>query len=153
MGYKKMLKTYFPLLMGMSWDKAESKEQWKDFKANAEKMWDQFQDMQKQAKKAQKEQWANFFAKYLEMQQTFADTLPDEKFALPGMPAAPVSPKEFVEKMKEFQEKANNHAVEQDDSRFEYFMQGQEKVKESVSDVVDNIETKYDEVTESKEEE
>jgi len=145
MGYKKVMKTFFPLLMAMEWDKEESKEKWKEFRGNAEKMWDQFQDMQKQAKKAQKEQWANFFAKFQEMQQTFADTLPDEKFALPGMPAAPLSPKEAMEKLKEFQETANNHAVAQDDSRFEYFMQNQEKVKESVSDAVDSIETKLDE--------
>ena len=37
----------------------------------------------------------------MEMEQTVADALPDEKPAAPGMPVAPVSPKEFVEKAKE----------------------------------------------------
>ena len=37
-----------------------------------------------------------------DLQQTVADSLPDEKPSIPGMPTAPVSPKEFVEKAIDF---------------------------------------------------
>jgi hypothetical protein len=81
----------------------------------------------------------------MEMQQTVADALPDEKVSLPGMPAAPVSPKEFVEKAKELQEKINRHAIEAGDRTFESVVRQQQHVKEVVSKAVDNVEEKLDE--------
>ena len=142
---KKMAKALFPLMYGWGWSKSERKKEWKDFRSSMEKMWDQYQDMQKSAKDAMKEQWEKFFPKLLEMEQTFADSLPDEKPSLPGMPTAPMSPKEFVEKVKEFQETANKHAVEQSDNAFDFHVQGQQQVKDAVTDAVDTIEADLDE--------
>jgi len=145
MGNKKdKAKDFFPLMAGWGESKGDKKKQWKEFKSGMEKVWDQYQDMQKAAKKAKKKQWEQFFSQFMEMQQTVADALPDEKVSLPGMPPAPVSPKEFVEKAKEFQETANARAVEQADNMFELRMQRQQHVKEMVSDAVQNVEDNLD---------
>ena len=145
MGKKKLAKDLFPMMNDWGWSKKERKEQWKEFKDNMDTLWDQYQDMQKSAKKAWKEQWETFFSQFMDMQQTVADALPDEKVSLPGMPAAPVSPKEFVEKAKELQEKINRHAIEAGDRTFESVVRQQQHVKEVVSKAVDNVEEKLDE--------
>ena len=137
-------KNAFPAMPGWEWDSKEQKAKWNEFKANAEKLWDQYEEMQKAAKKAWKEQWETFFAQLMGMEQTVADALPDEKPAVPGMPAAPVSPKEVVEKVKEFQEKANAQAVEQADNAFERQMQRQQQVKEMVTEAVETVEANLD---------
>ena len=145
MGNKKNKeKNAFPAMPAWDWDNEEQKAKWKEFKANAEKLWDQYEDMQKAAKKAWKDQWETFFAQLMGMEQTFADALPDEKISVPGMPAAPVSPKEVVEKAKEFQEKANAQVVEQADNAFERRMQRQQQVKEMVTDAVETVEANLD---------
>ena len=142
MGNKKdKEKNAFPAMPGWDWDTEEQKAKWKEFKANAEKLWDQYEDMQKAAKKAWKEQWETFFAQLMGIEQT-----------VPGMPAAPVSPKEIVEKAKEFQETANAHAVEQADKAFDYRMQQQQKVKEIVTDAVQKVEDNLDEMKAAAEE-
>ena len=150
MGTKKMMKNLFPLMF--DWDKKEAKEEWKNFKSSLDDLWDQYQDMEKSAKKAWKEQWETFFAQLMGIEQTVADALPDEKVSVPGMPAAPVSPKEIVEKAKEFQETANAHAVEQADKAFDYRMQQQQKVKEIVTDAVQKVEDNLDEMKAAAEE-
>ena len=137
-------KNFFPPVPGWDWNKGGQKKQWKKFKFGMGKLWDQYQDMQKVARKAWKAQWETFFAQLMDMQQTVADALPDEKADVPGMPPAPVSPKEFIEKAKEFQEKANAHAVEQADLIFEIQIQTQQQVKDTVSDVVENVEANLD---------
>ena len=144
MGEKKqMLKVLFPLMTGL--DKDENKDQWKGFKAYMGKIWDQFQDMQKTAKDAQKEQWEKFFPQYMEMKKTLISSLPDKAPAIPGLPENPISPKEILQKMLEFQETANSHAVEQNDALFSYCVEGQQQVKDMVVDAVKNVETKMGE--------
>ena len=144
---------FFPPMPDWGWDNDEQKEKWEEFKSNVGKLWDQYQDMQKAAEKAWKEQWETFFAQFLDMQQTVADTLPDEKAAVPGMPSAPVSPKEFVEKAKELQEKANAHVVERADAMVKYRRQRRQQVKEMVADAVQNVEDNLDAVESSKDDE
>ena len=147
MGYKKqMAKVLFPLMANWDWSsKEEYKKDWKKFRSNMDKMWDQFQDLQKASKDTARKQWEKVFPRFMEMQQTVADALPDKKVSLPGMPAAPVSPKEFVEKAKELQEKINRHAIEAGDRTFESVVRQQQHVKEVVSKAVDNVEEKLDE--------
>ena len=153
MGNKKnKAKAAFPTMPAWDWDTEEQKEKWEDFKANAEKLWDQYQDMQKAARKAWKAQWQTFFGQLMGMEQPVADALPDEKVSVPGMPAAPVSPKEVVEKVKELQEKANAAAVEQADNMFERRMQRQQQVKEIVTDAVANAEANVEAVQSAVEE-
>ena len=154
MGNKKdKAKDFFPLMAGWGESKDDRKKQWKEFKSGMEKLWDQYEDMKKAAKKAKKKQWEQFFSQCMEMQQTVADALPDEKVSLLGMPAASVSPKEFVEKAKEFQEKANTRAMEQADNLFELRMQRRQQMKEMVSDAVQNVEDNLDAVESSKDDE
>lgn len=141
---KKMAKALFPLMMGWGWTKSERKESWKDLKSNMEKLWDQYQDVQKTTKDAWKDRWEKIFPQLMEMQQTFADTLPDEKVSLPGLPTSPLSPKEFVEKMKKFQENAHSHAVEQREHFYNYVVERQQQVKDAVTDAVDQVEEDLD---------
>lgn len=135
---KNPAKDFFSAMPFWGWDEEEAKDQWKDFKSSVEKLWKQYEDMQKAAKKAWQEQWDTFFTQLMDIQQTVADTLPDEKASLPGMPAT--SPKEIVEKAKEFQQKANARAVEQADNMFKFQMDQQKQVKEIVTDAVQNVE-------------
>ena len=135
---KNPAKDFFSAMPFWGWDEEEAKDQWKDFKSSVEKLWKQYEDMQKAAKKAWQEQWDTFFTQLMEIQQTVADTLPDEKASLPGMPAT--SPKEIVEKAKEFQQKANARAVEQADNMFKFQMDQQKQVKEIVTGAVQNVE-------------
>ncbi len=76
----------------------------------------------------------------MEMQASFADSLPDE------MPFfTPVSPKEYLKKDKAFREKANKQAMEQADSFFEYASKRQEFVEDMVSEGVKNTKAKIEE--------
>ena len=148
MGTKKQAaKVLFPLMVGWNWmSKEERKEEWKEFRSNMEKMWDQFQDLQKATKETAEKQWGKIFPQLMEMQQTVADSLSDEKATLPGMPSAPFSPKEFVEKAKEIQEKINEHAVEANNRAFEHIIQRQQQVKEMVTDAANDAEDTLDKV-------
>jgi len=75
----------------------------------------------------------------MDMQDTFAETLPDEVPTLPGFPQLPgISPKEFMKQVKEFQEMANAHIVEQADSVVDFTRKGQKKVRDAVNKAIDN---------------
>lgn len=126
----------------MDWDLSSYRNQWNEFKANVDKAWDKYQEMQKEAQKAWKEQWETFFDQCIEVQKAFAENLPDEKIAAPGMPVPPMSLKEAAEKAVELQEKANERAVKQNDAIFDFHMKGQKQVKEMVVGAVKNVEEK-----------
>ena len=148
MGDKKKAKKEpadFAAMWGWPADKEESKKQWKDFRSNMETFFEQLQDIQKTYVEAKKEAWNKIFPKLMEMQDKFADALPEKLPTPPGMPESTVSPKEIVGKVKEFQEMANKHAVEQADSVIDFAKQGQEQVKTAVTEAVDKIEEKIDE--------
>ena len=143
---------FFPPMPDWTWDNEEQKAKWEEFKSNAETLWNQAQEMQKAAEKAWKAQWETFFGQLLDMQQTVADALPDEKPAAPGMPAAPVSPKEFVEKAKELQQNANERVMEHVETVRKNQKQRQKRMKEMVSDAVKNVEANLDAIQPAKEE-
>ena len=136
---KNNAKDFFSSMPFWGWADDNGKDQWEEFKSGMEKLWKQQQEMQKAAEKAWKEQWDTFFSKLMDMEQTVADALPDEKPAAPGMPAAPVSPKELVEKAKEFQVKANAHVVEQAENMRKIRTKRRQQVKEIVTDAVNNV--------------
>ena len=138
---KKAMKGLMALMPAVAWsmDKAEMKRQWKDYKSNLETYWEQAMETQKTSKEAWKEQWNKIFPKLLEMQDNFADTLPDELPTPPGMAAGAIKPKYFMDKLKEFQEMANKHATDLADAAFDFRMQSQEQAKGLVVDAVDNI--------------
>jgi hypothetical protein len=140
-------KTWNPFQFPMfdtDWDLNSYRNQWNEFKSSIDKAWDQFQEMQQKAQESWKEQWDTFFGQCIEMQKVFAESLPDEKIAAPGMPVPPLSPKEAVEKAVEFQKAANEQAVKQNDSLFDFHMKGQQQVKEMVTGAVKNVEETLD---------
>lgn len=140
MGKKWTEMNFFPMTDDWGWSEKDLKDQWAEFKDNMDKLWDLFLDMHKTARKARKDQWGDFFTQFQEMQQTFADAIPEDAPRLPMMP----TPKEFMEKVKEFQETANNHAMEQSDNRFNFNMDRMQKAKEVVTGAVKNIEDTID---------
>ena len=118
------------------------------FIAEVETFFDQLQDIQKTYVEAKKEAWNKIFPKIMAMQDKFAETLPEKLPTPPGMPESPVSPKEIAGKVKEFQETANKHAVEQADAVIDFAKQQQEQVKTVVTEAVDNIEKNIEEKAE-----
>jgi uncharacterized protein YicC (UPF0701 family) len=107
---------FFPKLMemqdqyaSMGWyaDKGERKKMRKDFEANLEAFYEQLEEIQDSADKAQKEAWSNFVPKLTKMQDNFVSSLPEEMPTPPGTPGGAVNRKEFMDEVKEFQEKAN----------------------------------------------
>ena len=140
---------------GKKGDKDILKDQWNDFKANLESYWNQLRDMQDSSTEATKEQWGKFFGQIMEMQEIFAASLPDEIPSLPWLPdffKPSMSPRAFMEKVKEFQEMANAHAVEQADSFLDFCKKGQEQAKDMVSEAVKNVEDKVEQVKEPEKE-
>ena len=149
---KKTAPGFMPLPPMWGWfgDVDEYKEKWDDFKSTVDTFWDQMIEMQKTSMEAWKEQWDKFFPQLMEMQDNFIASLPDELTAMPGMPA--IKPKKVMEKVKEFQETANKHAVEQADARIDFVVESQQQVKEAVKYAVESIEEKVEEVKEKVEE-
>lgn len=121
-------------------DNDKTKEGWETFNSNLNAFWKQMKDMYKASLEASKGQWNAYFDQCMEMQESFADSLPDE------MPFfTPVSPKEYLKKDKEFREKANRQAMEQADSFFEFASKRQEYVEDMISEGVKNTKTKIEE--------
>ena len=121
------------------------------FRSNMKTFWEQTIDMQRSTVEAARDQWNQFFKYMLDMQETFAESLPEEAPALPGLPAFPLSPKEAMEWVMEFEEMTNSHMVEQADSLADYSIKGQEKVCDMVNAAVENAKEKK-EKEEAKEE-
>ena len=137
---------------GKKSDKNILKDQWNDFKANLESYWNQLRDMQDSSTNATKEQWGKFFGQIMEMQEIFAASLPDEIPSLPWLPdffKPTMSPRAYMKKVKEFQEMANAHAVEQTDSFLDFCKKGQEQAKDMVSEAVKKVEDKVEKVEET----
>ena len=137
---------------GKKGDKDVLKDQWNDFKANLESYWNQLRDMQDSSTEATKAQWGRFFDQIMEMQETFAASLPDEIPSLPWLPdflKPSMSPRAYMKKVKEFQEMANAHAMEQADSFLDFCKKGQEQAKDMVSEAVKNVEDKVEQAEEA----
>ena len=130
---------FMPFMPPAGWNKDNCKEQWKEFKSTVEKFWEQLESMQETAMANTKAQWDEFFPQLLEMEETFAASLPEVKVSLPGLPPLP-APKEVAAKVKEFQETANAHAIEQKESFDAFVKKGQAQAKEAVTEAVKNIE-------------
>ena len=143
---KKAKKAYmaFAPLMGWPTDKDEWKEQLKDFKENLETYYKQMREVQDTVIEARKETWNKVFPKLMEMQDNFASSLPEKMPSIPGMPDSSMTPEDFMDKVKKYQEMANQHAMEQADSMVDFYKERQEKVKEAVADTVDTIVEKLD---------
>ena len=114
-----------------------------DFKSGAKRFLEQMNDAQKAALDGTKDQWNQFFEHSMEMLDTFADFLPDEAPTLPGLPfTLGISPKSFMKQVKEFNEMANAHFVEQVDSVVDFCAKGQEKACNLACAVIENVKPK-----------
>ena len=91
-------------------------------------------DMGKAFQDTSKDQYDQFFAYIMDMEDGFAETLPEELPALFGLPVPPVSPKGIAKTVKEFQEMANEHFTEQASSAADFFFDAQQKAVDMVPD-------------------
>ena len=97
-------------------------------------------DMGKATVDSSKDQANQFFSYMMDMQDGFAASLPDQLPAIPGLPPIPVSPKGVVETLKEFEEMANEHFVEQADSTVDFFFEAQQMALDMIPDPVEAAE-------------
>lgn len=144
MGDSKNFYKAFAPLWGWPEDKDDAKKQWKEFKSTMEGCWETFQKIQQADLEARKEYWNKIFPMIMEMQDKAAAALPEKLPTLPGMPESTVKTQEVVDKVKEIQEMANKHMMEQADSVIDLVKQGQQKAKEAVEETVKNIEKNLD---------
>ena len=125
-----------PFMPGADWfggDKEDMGLPMGDFMPGMKSFWEQTIEMQKSSIDGSRDQWKQFFNYMMEMHENFEEFMPEELPAMPGMPFAqmfPMSPKSFAKKMKEFQEMANEHFMEQADSMTDFFIKGQKKACE-----------------------
>ena len=110
------------------------KERKENIKSTLKTFWMQNIDMQKASMESCKEQWNQFFAYMMEIQDTFSSSMPDDTSSMPFA----ISPKAFMKWVKEFQEMANDHFVEQTDSLADFLIKGQQQLY----DMVDSATTK-----------
>ena len=97
-------------------------------------VWEKNLDMGKATVDTTKDQYAQLFAYFMDMEDGFAEMLPEELPALFGLPVPPVSPKGIAKTVKEFQEMANDHFIEQADSCADFFFDAQQKAVDMVPD-------------------
>ena len=132
-----------PFLQPWGWgEKNGSKErgnQWQELKKAVETQNEQLRDAQKLTMDACKEQWDKAFPKIMDMQKSFTASLPDEMPLLPGLPSVGLSPRKFMEKLNEFEEAFNEHAKEQAESFQNFYMQGQERARTTISKTMESI--------------
>ena len=132
-------------------DEGEDNTQKENIKSTLKSVWEQKNDRKKFNADTRREQWKQFFDYGMEMQDTFAASLPDDNSLLPPFAQnLPVSPKAFMERLKEFQIMANEHFMEQADSFNDFRVQAQQQLYDMVSSVMDNADAKDDGVVDGK---
>ena len=120
-------------------DKAKEKFTKKEnFNSTLKSFWTQNLDMQQSSVENSKEQWKQFFNYITEMEDTFAASLPDDLSALPFAKLLPMPPKAFMEQLKDFQEMANDHLMEQAESFADFCIKGQKQFYDLVSTAMEN---------------
>ena len=111
------------------------KEQKENIKSTVKSVWSQKIDRKKSSVDNGREQWKQFFDYIMEMQDTFAASIPDD---MPYAQMLPVPPKALLERWKEFQIMANEHFVEQADSFADFCIKGQQQFYDMVSSAMDS---------------
>jgi hypothetical protein len=132
---KKTMKDFMPPVPVVEWpaNKDERKEQWEGFKTNLGTFWDQMLEMQKTTVETWKEHWNKSFPLLMDMQDNLVSALPEE------IPASSMTTKDFMDKVKDFQEMTNKHMVAQAENYFNFMIEGQQKIKAMVMEAVDSI--------------
>ena len=106
--------------------------------ANMLVFWNQIIDMQKSSNSAVKDQWKKTFAQLMEMQDTFAASLPEESPEIFGIPAFLIAPKEAMKDLKKLQKMSNDYFTEQADSFADFVIKSQVESREVGKKVADN---------------
>lgn len=121
-----------PPVPSASWGMNEERVQ--NIKSTMKSAWEQRKDRKKETADNRRQQWQQFFDYNLKMQETFINSLPDDVSALPPfLQRLPMSPKAFMERVKEFEIMANEHFMEQADSINDFFSKGKEQLTDLVS--------------------
>ena len=139
---------------GQGWPGQNGKvaELWEDYRSNMEMFWGSLRDMQKSSMEATRKQWNTFFGQRMEIQDSIAASLPDTVPYMPGVPAffmPAMSPRAFMEKSKEFQKIAHEHAMKEADVFFDFIVQGQQKISTMASDSIENAKANAGKVKEA----
>ena len=113
-------------------------KQKENIKSTVKTAWMQKIDRKKTSADNGKEQWRQFFDYLMEMQETFCAALPDDTSSMPYGQMLPMSPKAFMERVKDFQKMANEHFVEQADSFADFWIKGQEQLYDMVSSAMES---------------
>ena len=128
-------------------DASEKKE---NIKSTVKSFWTQQMDMRKSTIESNKEQWNKFFGYLMEMQDTFTASLPDDLSSLPYGQLFCMAPKDVMKRLKEFEEMANKHFMEQADSFADFCIEGEKQFYDFVSTAMDNAAKKNEEAEEEK---
>ena len=156
--YKEMMqmlqKGAFPMFDNKNSAAEEGKNnmQKENIKSTVKSAWKQRTDRKKYTMDNRREQWKKQFDYRMKLQDTFADSLPDDVSSLPPfLQVLPISPKAFMEWMKEFQIMAFEHYMEQAASVMDFFIQGQEQFFDLVSEAMEKKEDESAQTEEEKE--
>ena len=90
--------------------------------------------MRKASADSVKSQFDQFYAYMMEMQDSFAESLPEQLPTAPGMPEPPVTPKAVMKAFKEFEALFNEYIVSQMDARVDFIFQSQQKAIDMIPD-------------------
>ena len=120
-------------------DASEKKE---NIKSTVKSFWTQQMDMRKSTIESNKEQWNKFFG--------YLMSLPDDLSSLPYGQLFCMAPKDVMKRLKEFEEMANQHFVEQADSFADFCIQGEKQLYDFVATAMDSAAKKDDEAEEEK---
>ncbi len=140
-----------PFMPGMGWfgkkDNVKEKEnsvveniksKAGNLKSSIPTYWDKMIEMQKSTMEASRDQYNQFFEHMMDMEDTFASSLSEDAISLLGIAAFAMSPKEFMNWVKQFQEARNAYFVERVDAQFNFFFKKQEQVREMVDSAAKN---------------
>ena len=134
----------FPYMGNGGWPMANpfdsSVKKWMDdFSVNMQTFWNQLGDMQKSSIESSRDMTHQFFDQLIEMQKSFANSLPEEFPVLPGFPKWPISPKSLIEEFNKFLQMSEKLAVAQADSFADFCLKGQEQTREMTNAVTDKV--------------
>ena len=133
-------------------EEGKNNMQKENIKSTLKSAWKQRTDRKKYTMDNRREQWKKQFDYRMKLQDTFADSLPDDVSSLPPfLQVLPISPKAFMEWMKEFQIMAFEHYMEQAASVMDFFIQGQEQFFDLVSEAMEKKEDESAQTEEEKE--
>jgi transcriptional regulator with XRE-family HTH domain len=132
-------------------DEVEDDAKKENIKSTVKSAWMQKIDRKKSSADSRKEQWKKFFDYRMDLQDTFASSLPDDTSSLPPfMQLLPLSPKDLMERLKKFELMANEHIMEQADSFADFCIQGQQQFYDLVIAAMDNADARKKEEAEEK---